>query len=235
MCAEYYLPLAQLLADRGVAVQLVTLPGYNGTEPIPDLNWERLLETLLPVVSKHRALIGHSLGGLCSIPLAAKLGDDLDHLILMEPGVVPWKSVARFGAWWYRRSVVDRKEPEFKNRGPWYWRIHDPDRFPPEAMEIVLRSDASTDIETPRGLTGRFADLYPLPFEDIRAKTLMVRGGSSGVMMAWGSWLVGRRLEANYAVIPDAGHWMANEQDALLAEAIGGFLEDSGNTVAVGP
>jgi len=80
-------------------------------------------------------------------------------------------------------------------------------------------------VKTPLALVEGAADLCPLPFSQVTAPTLLIRGQSSGLMMRIGQWMQARHLpHAKTAVIHRAGHWMANEQDEAVADVIGRFV-----------
>src|SRR5262249_12599981 len=133
----------------------------------------------------------------------------------------PWSWLAGWAARFYERHVVDANPYAFANRGAGFVRVHDPGSFPSEAFEIVRRSRMKTDRATECALIGESSALYPFPFAQVTASTLLIRGGSSGASQTVGQWLLWRRLpRSRRIVIPNAGHWIANEQDLPLAVAI---------------
>ena len=71
-----------------------------------------------------------------------------------------------------------------------------------------------------------YGAIQPIPLGDIRVATLLVRGQSSGWAMKVGQRAIAKRIpNSRMAVLPDAAHWMANEQDAAIAELVVGFLQ----------
>lgn len=229
MCAENYGPLAERLAGRGIRCALVDLPGFAGVVAPTPLGWEGLLDHLEPVLTEalgdHGALVGHSLGGLVSVLVADRLR--LGRLVLMEPAIVPWRWLATLAARRYVDRVFDEGAPAFTNRGPWFWRLHAPDRYPQGLKDLVHRTHAGADPGMVAALQRGLPDHYPLALGRIEVPTLVVRGASSGPVMALGQRDLVRRLpNARSAVIPRAGHWMVGEQDDLLAEVLGDFVLD---------
>lgn len=229
LCADFYASLCTELSSRGHRCSAIDLPGFAGQPSPSPRSWSGLLDTVEPAVrdalGDRGVLVGHSLGGLVALLLAPRL--PLRAMVLLEPALIPWPWLARIGARLYARQVFTDRPPTFSNRGPWFWRLHDPASFPPDPMQLVLATGAQTDRHLVAALQEQLPSLYPLPFDRVSVPTLVVRGGSSGPVMALGQRDLLRRLpDATGAVIPQAGHWLANEQDSLLAAAIDDFLRE---------
>lgn len=223
MCGASYRPLAELLAAQGVQSALFDLPGFAGAPPPDPLGWDGLLGAVAPAVDAELGddgvLVGHSLGGLVAVLLAPRLR--LRALVLLEPAIIPWRWLARVGAALYVRKVFTDDPVAFTNRGPWFWRLHDPERYPVALMELALASHARTDRDAVAALHTGLPALYPLDFDAVRVPTVVVRGASSGAVMRWGQRdLLARLPKGRGVVVPDAGHWLVGEQDAALATSI---------------
>lgn len=221
MCADFYRPLMGELAIRGLSSVAFDLPGFSGPPP-DERGWDWLLETVrsevVEALGDDGVLVGHSLGGLIAIQLAPEL--PLRAMVLMEPAIIPWRWLARVAAAFYVRRVFDGPRG-FTNRGPWFWRLHDPDSFDPARIEQVEAMHANADRQAVAALHAELPERYPLPFDRVDMPVVVVRGASSGRVMALGQRDLVRRLpNARAVTIPQAGHWMANEQDAVLADAI---------------
>ncbi|MCA9491149.1 MAG: alpha/beta hydrolase [Myxococcales bacterium] len=217
----FYAGLSAALERRDLPTVVPDLPGFCGA-PAAGTGWAPLLDAVERDVRGRLdgdgVLVGHSLGGLLALLLAPRL--PLRALVLLEPAVIPWRWLARLGAALYVRQVFDGPQV-FTNRGPWYWRLHDPTSFPPEVLALVDQAHARTDGAVVAALNADLPSLYPLPFGRIRAPVTVVRGASSGPVMALGQRDLVRRLPVAHAVtIPAAGHWLANEQDEALADVI---------------
>jgi pimeloyl-ACP methyl ester carboxylesterase len=225
LCADFYRPLGQALADRGVGTRLLTFPGYGGVPSLSEPRFAGLVDSIEPQVKQFLepggVLIGHSLGGLVAALLAARNSVELGGLVLMEPGIVPWPWLARWASKRYGRKEGRRAPDTFDNKGPMYRRLHDPDSFPPEAMAAAMACSVSTDRNQLKGLMADYGEIQPIGLGDISVPTLLLRGGSSGPVMRWAQRAIAKRIpEATIDVLPDAGHWMANEQDEAAAKRI---------------
>ena len=225
LCAPFYLPLAEQLAARGLQVTLVTLPGYDGTPGLDPVSISAVLDWLRPLVrtsvGPEGVLIGHSLGGLLAALLAADSRVDIGSLALLEPALVPWRWLAKRMACRYEKHTVDSDRSTINPKGAWYRRIHDPQAFPPAAMAIAVRCRNQSDPAIARAFIEGFEELYPLPLDQIDVPTLLLRGESSGWVMARGQRVVQRRIRGSRSVvIPEAAHFLANENDRAIADAI---------------
>ena len=87
-CAEFYRGLGRELASRQLHVSLTTLRGFDGRPPVLDPSWNALVEAVLPEVEQRLCpggiLVGHSLGGLLALLIAARLGERVNKLVLMD-------------------------------------------------------------------------------------------------------------------------------------------------------
>ena len=228
LCAPFYVPLAEQLAARGMQVTLVTLPGYDGTPGLDPVSIPAVLDWLRPLVrtevGAEGVLIGHSLGGLLAALLAADPEVDMGSLALLEPALVPSRWIAKLMARRYGKHTVESDRTTINPKGAWYRRIHDPETFPSAAMAIAVRCRNNSDPAIARTFIQGFEEIYPLPLDRIDVPTLLLRGASSGWVMARGQRMVQRRISgARSVVIPGAAHFLANENDAAIADAIAAF------------
>lgn len=227
MSRAYYVPFASRLAERGLAVTLFDLPGFAGSKTPDPPGWRTFLEETRATLKEHLGddgiVVGHSLGGLTSLLVAPHL--TTRGYVLLEPAVIPYRWLARLAAWLYMRQTYRKGPPQFRNRAPWYWRLHDPEGFPDRWYALVLENHSKTDPAQVIALHQELPEQYPLPFDAMNVPTLLVRGASSGPVMAWGQWDLARRLQhAQTVTIPDAAHWLVNEQDEAIIEAIDQFV-----------
>jgi pimeloyl-ACP methyl ester carboxylesterase len=233
MCAEFYRPLAQQLASRGINVTLITLPGFDNNPPLTNPSWSALVEALIPIVreklSPNGFLLGHSMGGMFALLTAAQLQSHVAGLVLMEPAIIPWRWLASVGSWLYRAREFKRDDVApryvFRNQGPGFRRVHDVGAFPKQAFECVERTVNNTDQHTLNQLAHGFSRLHPLPFDRIKTPVLTVRGASSGWSQRISQhWLSQRLPVVRAVVIAQAAHWLANEQDEAIAVAVTDFI-----------
>lgn len=229
LCAEFYLPLAEMLAARGVQMSLVTLPGFHDQAPYEEPTWGRFAADIAAAVDQlpgeRRVLIGHSMGGFMAMLAAARLGERLDRLVLIEPAIYPRRFMAKTGSKTYLRRVVLADRTRFSNSTGFMPRVHDLDRYPADKIALYLEVRQSSDVDTIKSLFTELPNLYPLPFAEVVAPTLLVSGANIGLRGRMLASMVRRRF-ANIAHrrIAGAAHWVVNERDAELTEHIVEFV-----------
>lgn len=213
--AEFYRPLGQALAARGVTAVLLTVWGQGAPR------WEDRLEAVAQAWDEHRPglLLGHSLGGVLALLLAARAPAGLERLVLLEPALAPWRWLATRAARAYRRDVV-AAGPGFVNWTGAFRRVARPEAFPSAAIALYEANRRATDPTWTAALLDALPGLYPLPFAQVRVPVLVVRGARSGWRARLGLALLRRRLGARGVTIPGAAHWLANEADAAVAEVV---------------
>ncbi len=230
LCAEFYVPLAHALKERGVRTTLLTMGGYHGQPPpAGGIEWAAYVDDVSRAIARHLdgggTLIGHSMGGLLAFLAAARRPAEVERLVLLEPALIPWRAVGTRATQRYLRDVVSADAWEFSNWTGSFLRVADLDAFPKWAILLHLEVKRSVDRFAMERLWRSFEGLYPLPFATMRTPTLLVRGARSG----WRGRLLHRAIAARVmapirrTAIADAGHWLANEQDEALAEEIAGF------------
>jgi pimeloyl-ACP methyl ester carboxylesterase len=228
LCGEFYVPLAEEMASRGISTTLLTLPGYHGVPGLDTPGWGPMVDDLEGALATHLegggTLIGHSLGGLLALLLAARRPAQVERLVLLEPAVVPWRWVARLGAKQYQRVVVRGDRSRFLNEPGAFRRVHDLERFPPWAIDLHLEVRQKSDPAVSEGLIESLVPAYPLPVEDVRVPALWLRGAGSGRWPWLAAGLMRRRFRGlTVEVIEGAAHWLANEQDGAVADAVARF------------
>ncbi len=229
LCAEFYAPLAERLAECGVSVTLVTLAGFHREPPYASPSWARYAEDIAAAVrgldGPRPALIGHSMGGMMALLAATLLGDALARLVLIEPAIYPRRFMARAGSKAYLSRVVRGDRDAFVNSTGVMPRVHDLARYPQEMIDLYVEVRRSSDVPTMTALFSTLPDQYPLPFEAVTAPTLLLSGGNIGVRGRLLAGMVRRRLSrVTHRVIPRAAHWVVNEQDEALCAHIAEFV-----------
>ncbi len=225
LCAEFYLPLADALARRGVTTTLLTLPGFHEEPPLAAPGWHELVDEVLAALpGPGTALLGHSMGGLLALLAAARRPPELRGLVLLEPTIFPWRWLGRLAASRYLRGVVRGERDRFVNENGAQRRVAALERFPRAMIDLYLEVRASSDVETAEALFTTLPSLYPLPFARISLPTLLLVGAQAGYRSRALSSVVARRLGAPLVVVPEAAHWLANEQDDVIAQQIARFL-----------
>lgn len=237
--AEFYAPLGEHLAARGFRARLLTLPGFHGTPPLTVPGFDAMLGALREEVANHLeargTLVGHSLGGLMALLLAASFAERVGHLVLLEPAIIRSRWLARLAARKYRSDVVTADRERFVNWSGSFRRVHDPAHFPRAAIAHYLDVRRRTPQAVSAALLDDLRRLYPIPFERVRAPSLVVRGASSGLFARYGIARVARCLpQATLVTLPRAGHWLANEADDTLSEIVARFVSEARDAGAAG-
>jgi pimeloyl-ACP methyl ester carboxylesterase len=226
LCAEFYLPFAALLSARGVDVSLATLPGSHREPPLAEPTWPAFADEIVDAATRLEvdALIGHSMGGLMALLAAARLGARLPRLVLVEPAIYPPRWLGRVVARAYRKIVVDGQRASFSNNNGLMPRVHDLDRYPREMIDLYLEVRETSDAATARALFTSLPGIYPLPFADVAAETLLISGARTGVGGRLVAAMTRRALGGvTHHVLPGAAHWVFNERDDALVEHIAAF------------
>ncbi len=230
--------LAPRLAERRRVV-LVDLPGHGRSGPLPAAPgigaYADRIALLLERLSLGEVVaVGHSLGGLVALRLAARHPDAVSGLVLAAPAgigsgtraaeralafvgwVQPgrrisrhWQSVARSGS--LKRMVF----------GPWF--AADPEALHPDAVEALLGElDLHTDTRSAsRALT---ADDPRLDLHDVRCPALVLWGAEDRQLPVDDAFDYARRLRAPLRVIADCGHLPIVERPDACLDAIEEFL-----------
>lgn len=215
--APFYAPLGKVIAAAGHTVRLLTLPGYHGEPALAVPSWAAMVDAVEAEVPPGAVLVGHSLGGLLALLVAARV--DVDRLVLLEPAVPPGRRAAAYSAKRYLADVVTASRDEFENWSGSFYRIAEPSRFPAWAIEHYQEVRRTSDVATARALVEAMPNLYPLP--PIDKDVHVLRGGRSGWFARINAMYLKMKLpNARVSVVPNVGHWMANEDDERLARLI---------------
>lgn len=233
-----------LLLLLDVPALAIDLPGHGSSSwfPEPLYTPAAVAAAVAPAIAElapaAAAVVGHSLGGLAALALAAGHPDHVRRLVVVDatPGSTPDRSrdileLVRTSEFPSLEAVVDHVAGSQPRRtraslrrsvlhnararpdGRWTWR-HDTRVHPTQdRWEVMFR-------ELPRGWAHVAA---------VRCPTLLVRGARSPIVLdddvtRYRELLPGLRV----VLIPDAGHNIQGQQPASLGHAIMSFLEGTG-------
>ena len=217
--AAFYAPFCARMREREFDTQAIDLPA---------LAWPGLVAHVCDAIAARRSttLIAHSLGGLVAWLAAARAPAPLERLVLVEPAIMPSRWLARLFSVHYRQRVVEGDRARFDNDTGLFRRVADLSRYPRAAIEQHLSARKRTDPAYAATLFAALPALYPLP--RVALPTLIVTGAETGHRSRWLQRGLRRRLQATRTVtLENAAHWLFNEQDAALAEAIAAFIQPS--------
>jgi pimeloyl-ACP methyl ester carboxylesterase len=204
--ARMYGPTAAALAERG-DVYLVDLPGY-GRSPRPNVDLTIpghagiLGDFLTDSKLDHPVVVGHSMGTQVVVELAASFPDQVDHIALIAPVVVP----------------DARKLPKLTAL-----LMRDGLKEPPAVMAIAMndylfRAGIPYMVQqTPHLLGSRIEDRAPL----VSAQTLVICGEDDPIVpLDWGREVAAMFAHGTFATVPGphASMFAAPERIARLLE-----------------
>jgi pimeloyl-ACP methyl ester carboxylesterase len=89
-----------------------------------------------------------------------------------------------------------------------------------------LAARSVADVATGRALFQTLPELYPLPFRDVSAETLLVTGAHTGLF----GRLIARHVTTSLPrpprrVVVDAAHWLIPEALPAVADAVARFVD----------
>jgi pimeloyl-ACP methyl ester carboxylesterase len=227
----------EVAAALGEGCRIVTtsLLGYGGTaerRPPADVPIDCEAEIVEAVIARAGGpvhLVGHSFGGVVSLAVAARGHAPLRSLTVIEPpvfGLLPragdralYDEVVAMRAGYFDahasgQKVAARRVIDFYGgRGAF-------DALPPRMREYVVATTATNVLDWRTGF-----DTPLLPYADIRAPSLVVRGEHGHRSMArCAEILAGLVPDAALATVAGAGHFMiathAREAAGLISGAI---------------
>lgn len=249
---DMWAPLAAELA-RDHTVIVPDLRGM-GLSARADAGFEKVNEAediagVMTALGAPRAeVVAHDIGDMVAFALASRHGDRVSKLVLMDapvPGVGPWEDVLKNPLLWHFRfggpdmeRLVAGRERIYLDR---FWNEFsaDPARFPeadrvhyarlyakPGRMHAGFRQFAAFDQDA---LDNR---AWLAAHGKLKMPVLAIGGEKSfGPMMA--SVIQAGAVDVQERVIPDAGHWLMEEQPVVTVKAIRAFLD--GEPVAAPP
>lgn len=182
-------------------------------------------------------LLGHSMGGINAIVYAASYPGRVRRLVIEDagPGAFEDSDGAR-----RIRAELSRTPPSFTDweEAEAFMRAIRP-TVRPEAIRARLRHMLEPDGGRLRwaydhaGIAAtrlnpdpaRVVDLWP-PVEALRCPTLVLRGGRSDYLSAaTADSMAARNPAVEWREIPDAGHYVHDDQPELVARAVREFLD----------
>jgi magnesium chelatase accessory protein len=230
--------LAPLLAERR-RVLVPDLPGHAASEPPPrraDLRWyaETLAELLVRREAAPAAVIGHSMGGVVAMRLAARRPDLVASLALV--GSAGIASLTRAAAAFFTLSGLlkpARKAARFRARIAQsdrlkrlvfgYWGAHDPASMSSEGVLGWLEwAGAHGDTATAARALLRDDPRYDI--DRISCPTRVVWGARDRLVTVEDGFEFARRLRAPIRVVAGAGHLVIAERPDECAVIIEDFL-----------
>ncbi len=186
--ARSYGPTAAALAEHG-DVHLIDLPGY-GRSPRPDHDLSiaghaRVVgDFLTDRQLDHPVVVGHSMGTQVVVEMAAQFPDQLDHIALIAPVIVPSaRTIPKVSLLFLRNAV---KEPPTVS----VMAIHD----------YLFRAGVPYMVQQTKHLLGNQMEQTAAR---VSAKTLVICGEADPIVpLDWGRELAGKFRHGWFATVP---------------------------------
>ena len=247
---QMWAPLAPALARHHLVV-VPDLPGLGASRPqaatahYDMASTARTLHALMTSLHvSSAAVVGHDIGLMAAYAYAAQFPNEVTKLALMDapvPGVGPWQEVLLMPGVWhfhfngkYAEQLTAGRERIYLNR------IWDDFAFHPERVTEAKRAYYAASYAQPGNMHAGFsyfAAFYTDADQNVAfAKTpltmpVLAMGGakSFGALMPKFAAAVATNVQT--VVIPDAGHWLMDENPVATDAALIRFL-DGANTAA---
>ena len=243
---QMWAALAPVLAKTHTVI-VPDLPGLGNSRPqSPTAHYDmasvaRSIHSLMQQLKVQReAIVGHDIGLMVAYAYAAQFRSDVTKLALMDapiPGVGPWQTVLLLPGTWhfhfygtYAEQLTAGRERIYFD---WLW-----DRFAlhPERITNAERAAIAASYAQPGTMRVGFTYFKDFdvdaPANVTFAKTplripVLAMGGekSMGTLMPAFAKAVAVNVQAQ--VIPDAGHWLMDENPRATIAALSAFLAES--------
>jgi pimeloyl-ACP methyl ester carboxylesterase len=237
--------LAPVLAKTHTVI-VPDLPGLGNSRPeSPSAQYDmasvaRSIHSLMQKLKVRReAVVGHDIGLILAYSYAARFRGNVTKLALMDgpiPGVGPWQKVLLFPAVWhfnfygtYAEQLTAGRERVYLD---WLWNRF---AFHPERIGNAERAAIAESYAQPGtmrvGFT-YFKDFNADASEDATfAKTplqmpVLAIGGEKSFAPLMPALAKAVAANVRTSVIPDAGHWLMDENPAATIAALSAFLAE---------
>jgi len=245
-----YRPLAESLTDRYHVIGLASRPLWPGSQPEGLPNWHPLADDLIRGLEgmglRGIVGIGHSMGGVLTLWAAVRRPDLFRAVVLIDPVVLPpaWLLMVRL----LRLAGLQRRLPlvqgALRRRRTWPSRQACYDHYRRKPL-FATWSDASlwayVEAGTRERADGRVELAYPPEWEArifattptdiwravprLRTPALIIRGERSDTFRPESQARMARLLpQAQFVVIPNAGHLAPMERPEEVGAAVREFL-----------
>lgn len=222
------------------------LPGLGNSRPeSPTAQYDmasvaRSVHSLmLQLKVRREAIVGHDIGLMVAYAYAAQFRGDVTKLALMDapiPGVGPWRTVLLLPGTWhfhfygtYAEQLTAGRERTYFD---WLW---DRFAFHPERIPNVERAAIAASYAQPGNMRVGFT--YFKEFDtDVTAdvgfaKTplripVLAMGGEKSMGALMPAFAKAVAVNVQTSVIPDAGHWLMDENPSATIAALSAFLSN---------
>ena len=218
---------------RGMGLSSHPADGYDKRTQAADV---RAVLTHLHI--DRAAIVGHDIGTMVAYAYAARYPDKTEKLVVMDapiPGIPPWDVIVRNPLLWHfsfggpdAERLVAGRERIYLDR---FWNEFAGD---PSKIDEATRVHYATLYARPGAMRAAFAQFRSFPTDAADNTASMATRLTMPVLAIGGEKSFGgteavvmRNAATNVTdvVIPDAGHWLMEEQPAATIAAIRTFLD----------
>lgn len=218
---------------RGMGLSAKPADGYDKWTQAADLR------AVLDALGIDRAVVvGHDIGTMVAYAYAARYRDKTEKLVVMDapvPGVPPWDEIVRSPMLWHFDFGGPDMERLVKGRERIYL-----DRFwnefagTPSRIGEAARRHYAALYAQPGAMRAAFAQFRSIRKDaDDNKKALMTKlavpvlaiGGEKSFGHMEAVVMRNAATDVTEVVIPDAGHWLMEEQPAATMKAVRQFLD----------
>lgn len=239
---DMWAPLAAALAVdhtvvvpdlRGMGLSSHPADGYDKKTQAADIR-----AVLAKLGIEHSVVVGHDIGTMVAYAYAARYPDRTDRLVVMDapvPGIPPWDQIVLMPALWHfsfggpdAERLVAGRERIYLDR---FWNEFAGD---PSKIDEATRVHYAALYARPGAMHSAFAQFLSIPKDAEDNKVSMTTKLTMPVLAIGGAKSFGaneaivmRNAATNVTevVIPNAGHWLMEEQPTATIAAIRTFLD----------
>jgi pimeloyl-ACP methyl ester carboxylesterase len=241
---DMWSPLAAVLAvDHTVIVPDLRGMGLSSHPPggYDKVTQARDIAAILAGMKIERFdLVTHDIGNMVGFALATLRPDQVTRFVLLDapiPGIGPWDEVLKSPLLWHFRFGGPDMERLVAGRERIYL-----DRFWNEFSAVPARFDEASRAHyaalyaLPGGMHSGFAQFAAFDQDVLDNRAWLAKGGklTMPVLAVGGEKSFGPTMavvmraaatDVTQAVVPDAGHWLMEEQPAAVIALVSGFLK----------
>ena len=243
---QMWAAFAPMLAKTHTVV-VPDLPGLGNSRPeSPSAKYDmasvaRSMHSLMQYLNvRHEAIVGHDIGLMVAYAYAAQFRSDVTKLALMDapiPGVGPWQAVLLLPGTWHFHFYGPDAEQLTAGREriyfDWLW-----DRFAlhPERITNAERAATAASYAQPGNMRVGFTYFKDFdtdaPADVTFAKTqlripVLAMGGEKSMGALMPQFAKAVAVNVQTSVIPDAGHWLMDENPRATNAALSAFLSEN--------
>ncbi|MEA2764400.1 MAG: hypothetical protein QOK07_804 [Gemmatimonadaceae bacterium] len=208
--------------------------GYDKRTQAADLR-----AVMLALGIDHSAVVGHDIGNMVAYAYAARYPDKVERLVVIDaplPGVDPWDEVKCSPKTWHFNFRGPDVERLVKGRERILLdRFYDELSAHPERIDEATRAYYATVYAQPGAMHSAFAQFaaFARDAEDNRVTQrtkltmpVLAIGGEKSFGTTMATTMRNVATDVTGAVIPEAGHWIMEENPAPAVALITDFLSD---------